>query len=89
MVQLAPFLFNNPNVPNQRELLRQMLSVQEGFTNIDEILGGEQPLGGTAFAGGTPGAAAGTATAQNQANSVGAAIPQARQQIAGAGAVGV
>ena len=74
MMSILPMLVNNPNVPGQRELLREVMKSVDVFRNPDSILGPANPAPPMLGAGGAPGMG-GTPTVQNQGRSMAAAMP--------------
>jgi hypothetical protein len=64
MMRFLPMLINNPNVPNQQEVLRESKKTLDIFPNADKLL--EAGPGGMPQGGAPPGAGVGgTPTLQN------------------------
>lgn len=72
ILSLLPMLLNNPNVPNQRELLRSTMKEMGAFRDVDKILSAPQ---GMVMPGmGAPGMG-GVATQQNETQALAGALP--------------
>jgi len=80
MMSFLPMVLNNPNVPNQRKLLQDAADRMEIGLDMESILRNSPDAGGTLGPVPNQAGMGGTPTVQNEAQAVGAAIPQAAAQ---------